>query len=167
MHICGMCALFGFVQWWERKISRFKCLAWPDSFGLTDWTSRRRTQQRKTGKCQERLTKHIPQRLPFRSKTGVVWQWHICPFCVPGGLSEDPLPQEVILSEWRRGWKTRVVFMISESLLWHHTRLCWFSAWCDLNYPVSCVDVHCCKIPLILGFIKYRMSARQCRCWGG
>lgn len=66
--IWGICALFGFVQRWERKISRFKCLAWPDSFGLTDWTSRRRTQQRKTGKCQERLTKHIPQRLPFKAK---------------------------------------------------------------------------------------------------
>lgn len=53
-----------------RKISRFKCLSWPDSFGLTAWISRRHTQQRKAGKCQERLTKHIPQRLPFKSKTG-------------------------------------------------------------------------------------------------
>lgn len=53
-----------------RKISRFKCLSWPDSFGLTAWISRRRTQQRKAGKCQERLTKHIPQRLPFKSKMG-------------------------------------------------------------------------------------------------
>lgn len=54
----------------RERFQRFKCLGWPDSFGLTDWTSRRRTQQRKTGKCQERLTKHIPQRLPFKSKTG-------------------------------------------------------------------------------------------------
>lgn len=37
---------------------------------LTDGTSGRRMQQRKTGKCQERLTKHIAQRLPFKSKTG-------------------------------------------------------------------------------------------------
>lgn len=37
---------------------------------LTRRTSRRRMQQRKTGKCQERLTKRIAQRLPFKSKAG-------------------------------------------------------------------------------------------------
>lgn len=56
-------------------------------------------------------------------------------------------------------WKTRVVFMIFESLLWDHTHFCWFSEWCDLNYPVCRVDMHCCE--LMLGFIKYRMSACQ------
>lgn len=33
-------------------------------------------QQRKTGKCQERLTKHIAQRLPFKSKAGTQSNTH-------------------------------------------------------------------------------------------
>lgn len=52
------------------RFQRFRCLLWPDLFGLTERTSCRRTRQRKTGKCQEGLTKRIPQRLAFRCKTG-------------------------------------------------------------------------------------------------
>lgn len=98
-----------------------------------------------------------------KQKAGIVWQWHIC---VPGGMSEDPLLQEVILSKRWRGRssaeKPRVVFHDTRvPLLWDHTYLCWFSTWWDLNYPVFCADMHCCQFRLIQGFIEQEMAACQ------